>query len=323
MQHRQDPVTVRPAAVVARYRYSSASSLPWQQLWPRAAPVDRHRCSGRRRLRPPQPPPHQTTPPSRSGGSSSPRSVSTQPVRRRQLGPRFRVWRTLALDGNSDKCVKEHEGYTGRGGAPLNFRLHAVRDGVVSLYGRRIPANRRDQFWGYEAMCGMLDSSGSHSQTYGYWEVRFRMSSLKRGPAGLDLADPDRRGLAAGTRPGGSGGYQSGGSNGRPGTVPLRRPLRRRRRAPGRQLHLPDRAPTRRLAPGRDRVAPRQGHLVPRWPGGLPPARRAVRLRADVPDGSPEVSSNWAGPTTNATSWPMEVQIDYVRIYQLATPPPA
>jgi beta-glucanase (GH16 family) len=29
-----------------------------------------------------------------------------------------------------------------------------------------------------------------------------------------------------------------------------------------------------------------------------------------------EVSSNWPGTTTSATRWPLEYQLDYVRIYQ-------
>lgn len=237
--------------------------------------------------------------------------------------PRFRVWRTLALDGNSDKCVKEHEGYTGKGGPPLNVRLHAVHDGVVSLYGRRIPANRREQFWGYEAICGMLDGSGSHGQTYGYWEVRFRMASLSAGqqvsiwltptdgawPPELDLVE------AVGTNR----------------AVPTAE--RNRFRFAGHYLGVDGLPadefvyPTVRRPEGwheagidwrPDRVTwYLDGQEVFRLPGdkfGTEPMSLMI---------TPEVSSNWAGPTGNATSWPLEVQVDYVRIYQLqgAQPP--
>ena len=101
--------------------------------------------------------------------------------------PRMRAWGTPVASAHHDKCLKEHSGYAPPGGTPLNLNLHRVGNGVLTLYGRRIPDKRRAAFFGpnpdpgYEAMCGTLDGSLSHSQTYGDWEVRLRQVNVSLG----------------------------------------------------------------------------------------------------------------------------------------------
>jgi serralysin len=229
--------------------------------------------------------------------------------------PRFNVWRALALDGNGDKCVKEASSYTGKGGTPLNLKLHEVRRGVLSLYGRPIPADRRDQFWGYEAMCGMLDGSISHAQTYGYWEVKARATQVSRGhhvsfwllpsdgswPPELDLLE------LVGTNP----------------TVPFAV------RTVGR-VSAQHATPAGPVAEFRELTVrrPEDWHVIglqwkPDTVTWYLDGRQVYQLPAQQFGTKPmslmvtsEVSGNWEGLTSSATNWPLELQVDYVRIYR-------
>lgn len=221
----------------------------------------------------------------------------------------------LSLAGNGDRCMKAYPEFTGTGGPPLGIETHRVDNGVLTLFGRPIPDNRKAQFWNYEAACGMLSGQLSHSQTYGYWETRIRITNVSQGhhwgvwmlpandawPPEIDILE------VVGRKPGdpnvGPGRFHFTGhfddangqhtGNGRAVD------------APG----APDAWYTLGLQWTRDEVVwyldGKEVHRLGNFFGTVP----AYFLI------TPEIGGNWPGPTSSQTVWPMSMDVDYVRIY--------
>ena len=52
---------------------------------------------------------------------------------------------------------------------------------TLRLYGQPLPEPLRDQYYGFPYVAGMISSERSHAQTYGYFEVRGRLSNTSKG----------------------------------------------------------------------------------------------------------------------------------------------
>ncbi len=238
--------------------------------------------------------------------------------------PRMRAWGTPVAVAHHDKCLKEPGGYAPPGGTPLDLTLHRVNNGVMTLYGRRIPDRRRAAFFGpnpdpgYEAMCGTLDGSLSHSQTYGYWEVRLRQVNVSLGQhiaiwlTPTDGAWPPELDL-----------FETIGAN---PAVPY---------SSADKFHFVGHYLDGNGVPQFDlgylnvgTAAANTWHTV-----GLEWTAQTVTWFLDgkvvfqmdaarfgtAPMSvmvTAETSSDWPGQTTSATQWPLEYQLDYVRIYK-------
>ena len=227
---------------------------------------------------------------------------------------KFIGWNVLSLAGNGDQCMKADPDHTGTGGPRLGLETHRVDRGVLTLFGRPIPQGQRSQFWGYEAACGMISGQRSHTQTYGYWETRMRIANVSRGHhwaiwlvPGDDSWPPEVDILEV------------------VGTNSARNADERRFHFTG---HYLDGGGTRqadmayRNAPG-----PADGWytLGLEWTAdsvvwhldGVE-VHRMWNFVGDKPVYfmiSPEIGGNWPGPTSQQTTWPMAMDVDYVRIY--------
>ncbi|MEZ5411996.1 MAG: family 16 glycosylhydrolase [Acidimicrobiales bacterium] len=221
----------------------------------------------------------------------------------------------LSLAGNGDRCMKAYPEFTGTGGPPLGIETHRVDNGVLTLFGRPIPENRRAQFWNYEAACGMLSGQLSHDQTYGYWETRIRITNVSQGhhwgvwmlpandawPPEIDILE------VVGRKPGdpnvGPGRFHFTGhfddANGK-------------HTGNGRAVDAPGPADawyTLGLQWTQNEVVwyldGKEVHRLGNFFGTVP----AYFLI------TPEIGGNWPGPTSGQTVWPMSMDVDYVRIY--------
>lgn len=223
-------------------------------------------------------------------------------------GTFFNGWNVLSLAGNGDQCMKADPSYTGTGGPPLGIETHRVRNGVLSLYGRPIPDDRRGQFWNYQAACGMISGQNSHAQTYGYWETRMRIPNVSAGhhwaiwllpenntwPPEVDMLevvglDPRKFHFT---------GHYNDASGNKQADLAYRQ-------APG----AADDWYTLGLEWTRNSVV---------WYLDGVEVHRMRNFIGNTPNYfliSPEIGGNWPGPTNGSTRWPMSMEVDYVRIY--------
>ncbi|MDF8335008.1 family 16 glycosylhydrolase [Novosphingobium cyanobacteriorum] len=68
-------------------------------------------------------------------------------------------------------------------GNPVTINPFTLNDGVLSISMDRIPVEEQPKFSNFEYSSGMINSVGSFSQTYGYFEIRAKL------PAGQGLHD--------------------------------------------------------------------------------------------------------------------------------------
>lgn len=223
-------------------------------------------------------------------------------------GTYFTGWNVLSLAGNGDQCMKADPSYGGTGTRPLGIETHRVQNGVLSLFGRPIPADRRAQFWNYQAVCGMITGQNSHAQTYGYWETRMRISNVSTGhhwaiwllpenndwPPEVDIVE------VVGLDP--SKFHFTGHFNDSSGN---KKAASAYRNAPGGADDW--------YTLGLEWTA----NSVVWYLDGVE-VHRMNNFIGTTPNYfliSPEVGGNWPGPTSGATRWPMSMDVDYVRIY--------
>jgi beta-glucanase (GH16 family) len=94
-------------------------------------------------------------------------------------------WGVRNLSGNNDEALKADGSYTGSGGPSLSqhkLTTHQkTNENTLKLFGRIIPETVRPQFWGFPYVAGMISSELSHAQTYGYWEIRARLLTTSQG----------------------------------------------------------------------------------------------------------------------------------------------
>lgn len=228
-------------------------------------------------------------------------------------------WGARHLEGNNDKALKADASYRGRGGKSLGehgIRLHEVTDeGTLKLLGMPTPEDLRAQFYDMPYLGGMISGERQHAQKYGYWELRIRFPILSAGhhwaiwlipsdhswPPEIDMVE------VVGSNPD----NQSDSDHFMFNSI---------------------------LKEDNDdvytRVVPPRGHDAwytvgflwnetdMRWFLDGEEVRRRPSLETDKELYfliSPEIGSNWPGEPTSDTEWPVEAELDYVRVYRAPT----
>jgi beta-glucanase (GH16 family) len=215
-------------------------------------------------------------------------------------------WKARNLSGNNDQALKADPAFRGSGGPTLSehgLLTHERTTGnSLKLFGRIIPTTTRSQFYSFSYVAGMISGERSHAQTYGYWEIRARFTNTSKGhhwamwlipqdgrwPAEIDIVE------VVGENP--NRFYMNSHGDGSPLTW---------------------------FSPDDPRGWHTWGFL---WtPDDLvwyvdDVERKRIRNFIDKPMYwllSPEIGGNWAGSPDGSTVWPMEAEVDYVRVYEL------
>ena len=226
----------------------------------------------------------------------------------------FVGWRVRHLKGNNDQALKAAASYQGRGGQSLGdhgITLHEVTgEGTLKLYGQPTPDDLQAQFE-FPYLGGMMSGENLHAQRYGYWEVRLRPRNISAGHhLALWLIPKDR------SWPPEIDMLEVVGSN------------------PENQSDADFFFFNSILSqPNTDqitRVTPPRGHDAwytvgflwdesdMRWFLDGEEVRRRPSLTAEKDLYfliTPEIGGHWVGAPNADTIWPMEVELDYVRIY--------
>jgi hypothetical protein len=226
----------------------------------------------------------------------------------------FAGWNVRHLEGNDDQALKADAAFRGQGGKSLGEHgvvLHEITaDGTLKLYARPTPDALRDQF-GMPYLGGMIAGAQLHAQTYGYWEVRLRLNTVAAGqhwafwllpddhawPPEIDMLE------AVGSNP----------SNQSDADYFFFNSI----------LADPNSDDITRIRPPRGKHAWYTiGFLWTetemRWFLDGQEVRKRPAMGADKALyflASPEVGGHWVGAPTADTAWPMEAEIDYVRVY--------
>lgn len=227
----------------------------------------------------------------------------------------FAGWNVRHLKGNNDQALKADANYEGSGGPTLGDHgivLHEITaDGTVKLYGRPTPEVFRAQF-AFPYLGGMLSGEKQHAQRQGYWEVRLRASNVSAGhhmafwlipsdhswPPEIDMLE------VVGSNPGNASDTDFFFFNS--------------------ILSQPNDDEITRVTPPRGREAWYTiGFLwddeAMRWFLDGQEVRKRPSLQTDKELYflmSPEIGGDWVGAPTAETVWPMEVEVDYIRIYR-------
>lgn len=220
-------------------------------------------------------------------------------------------WNVRHLSGNNDQALKADPEFRGSGGPTLadhGLLTHERTTGnTLKLYGHALPEELHDQYYGFPYVAGMISSERTHAQTYGYWEVRARLSNTSKGqhwalwlvpedgswPPEIDMVevvglDPNLFHMNAhGTgrdelvwfAPDDPTGWHTFGL-----------------------LWTPEDLTWFVDGVERKRIANHINH----------PLHLLL---------TPEIGGNWAGSPDASTEWPMEAEIDYVRVYEAAGVP--
>jgi hypothetical protein len=232
--------------------------------------------------------------------------------------PYFVRWGVRNLSGNQDKAAKTADSELTAKGNPVgdllqqaglgnkqNGILDSVSDGALQMRAFKLPQHLTADFWNLPYVAAMVSAEHGFSQKYGYWEVRLRLDNVSRGdhfaawllptdgswPPEIDMLE------AVGQNP------ESIFTNGI-----------------GRDSNLPL---TRVPIDGSPHDWMTIGFLwtpkTMRWTLN----GRTVREQENfIHDRSLyflmtwEVGGQWTGPPTDATTWPAQVSVDYVRIYK-------
>ncbi len=236
-----------------------------------------------------------------------------------QWSPRYEVWDAIVLDGNSERCAKESVDYIERMLSPADevLPLHKVSNGALHLYAHEFKSNNGSDK--YESICGMIDGSNLHSQSYGYWEIRVKIVNVSIGQHIAFWLVPKEGGT-----PPEIDLLEVVGSNAEINTDINR-------------LHFTGHYASKEA--GEKGIAHTMDYVkvddvkatwhtvglewtpehVTWYLGG----KRVHQMDASLFGGpevvflaSPETSGRWPGLISDSTVWPMEVMIDYVRIYK-------
>lgn len=219
-------------------------------------------------------------------------------------------WNVRVLWDNSERAIKTHKQYKGNTNEELGITLHEITpDGTLKLYGKLWPQANKGPFLDepyyseHNWLGGMISNEKSYYQKYGYWETRIKLNNISKGhhiafwllepdgdwPPEIDLLEVvDDNGTAEGS-------WWFNTHGGGPGFKGVRDP------GPG-QWHI----------------------LGYQWePSGMQwyVNGQQVHGGGDYLDEemyfliAPEIGGNWPGKPDGGTQWPMEVEVDYVRIY--------
>lgn len=86
-------------------------------------------------------------------------------------------WQSRTLEPNVERQIYVDPGYTGSGSAPLGLDPFSVSDGVLTIRAKPVPEDLRATLHDFPYMSGMLNSTGTFTQLYGYFEIRARLPS--------------------------------------------------------------------------------------------------------------------------------------------------
>lgn len=226
----------------------------------------------------------------------------------------FSGWGVRHLEGNNDQALKADVSFQGFGGKSLGehgIELHKVTgDGTLKLFGRPTPEDLQDQF-GLPFLGGMVSAQNLHAQRYGYWEVRLRPSNVSTGHHWALWLIPD--------------------DNSWPPEIDMLEIIGSNPENPSDAdyfffnsiLSDPNNDEITRIIPPRGRDAWYTiGFLWDendmRWFLDGEEVRRRPSLELDKSLYfliSPEIGGHWVGSPTGGTTWPMEIELDYVRVY--------
>ena len=226
----------------------------------------------------------------------------------------FTGWGVRHLEGNNDQALKADATFEGFGGNSLGeygIELHEVTaDGTLKLFGRETPKDLQRQF-GLPFLGGMMSAQGLHAQRYGYWEVRLRPNNVSTGHHWALWLIPD--------------------DNSWPPEIDMLEIVGSNPENPSDANYFffnsilsdPNTDEITRVTPPRGRDAWYTiGFLWDendmRWFLEGEEVRRRPSLALDKALYfliSPEIGGHWVGAPTGGTTWPMEIELDYVRIY--------
>lgn len=230
----------------------------------------------------------------------------------------FAVWNVRFLDGNGDKGFKLSDETKNRHGVGIGELLaatglwgqgpylHRIDDGKLTM--RTFPNPDPASFGGLPYLASMISGQDLYAQHQGYWEVRFRLKALPQGhhlalwllpdsytwPPEIDLLEV----VAS-----------------EPGVVFA-------------NTHGLDASGISRFRPRRlgdwqvlgfewsdvEMIWRLDGEEIRRQRASLPPETKFYFLA------SFEIGSRWPGEPSPDTSWPGQVEFDYLRIYQRTGP---
>ena len=249
-------------------------------------------------------------------------------------------WNANVLDANGDEAWKAHANYNPGGAAQtpaqMGIVLHEVSAGTLKLYARVNPDPTN--YFGYGYLGGMISTELNHAQEFGTWECRAKFKVTRGQHWAMWLVTQE---------------YFFGGNGAWPeidmveivagsGNT-LKLFINDHAHSPNNKTYFNGTQAESSLPayfPVADTAAWQDWHVykfvwtpdtMEWWIDGL------KRMSCDnfVPSGfpmhfmiSPEVGGTWPGDPDGTTVWPMEAEIDYVRIYEGAPdggppPPPA
>lgn len=217
-----------------------------------------------------------------------------------------------SLVRNGERQVYTSEYFKGQSTEPLGLNPFSMQDGVLSIKATQIDGALQSKTWGYKYASGMLSTNGAFAQQYGYVEMRadlpnswgawpaFWMRPQDGTNAELDIVE------GLGRTPYGSNSFSHDwtGSEYHKGFLNF---------VPGGNegfhtygmLWTPD--------------------LVTFFVDGVEVGRAPTSVAQKTPmylTLNLAVGGSWASDPNNFTTWPMELKVDYVRVYDLAAPPP-
>jgi hypothetical protein len=219
-------------------------------------------------------------------------------------------WNIRNLSGNNDRALKANPSFRGTGGPTLAEHGLVTHERTVgntlNLYGRVIPILIRSQYYNFSYVGGMISTERTHAQTYGYWEVRARFTNTSRGHHWAMWLIPQD-----GSWPPEIDMVEVVGEN----------PNRFYMNSHG------DKRPLTWFSPDDPSGWHTWGFLWTQndlvwYVDGV--ERKRISNYINKPMYlviSPEIGNSWAGSTDGSTVWPMEAEVDYVRVYEVGSAP--
>jgi beta-glucanase (GH16 family) len=81
----------------------------------------------------------------------------------------------FTLTDNGEKQLYVDAAFKGQAASPLGLDPFAVRDGVLTITARPLPASVSAKAWNYGYGSGLITTKPSFAQTYGWFEMRARL----------------------------------------------------------------------------------------------------------------------------------------------------
>lgn len=219
-------------------------------------------------------------------------------------------WNVRYLSGNNDRALKADPSYRGSGGPTLAEHGLVTHEwtsaNTLKLYGHVLPEAVRPQYGGFPYVGGMISSERSHAQTYGYWEVRGRLTNTSTGHHWAMWLNPQ------------DGGW--------PPEIDMVEVVGQNPRTFHMNAHGTGRNELVWFSPHDPSGWHTWGFLWTEddmvwYVDGV--ERKRISNYVHEPLYwliSPEIGSNWPGSPDGTTVWPMEAEIDYVRVYEAGIP---